>query len=87
MATLDEIREEQIRMLRLRLRVDLTCYRLRVAQLSREEATALIERTKQEILDLFPGKEQVFELVLRPRFERILQERAWAEWGVADSLN
>lgn len=87
MATLDEIREEQIRMLRLRLRVDLTCYRLRVARLSREEAAALIERTKQEILDLFPGKEQVFELVLRPRFERILQERAWVEWGVVDSLN
>ncbi len=74
-------------MLRLRLRVDLTCYRLRFTQLSREEAAELIERTKTEILELFPDKEQVFELVLRPRFERILNERALAEWGVADSLN
>jgi hypothetical protein len=87
MASPAEIREEQIRMLRLRLRVDLTCYRLRVTQLSREEAAELIERTKTEILELFPDKEQVFELVLRPRFERILNERALAEWGVADSLN
>lgn len=87
MASPAEIREEQIRMLRLRLRVDLTCYRLRFTQLSREEAAALIERTKTEILDLFPGKEHVFELVLRPRFERILNERALAEWGIADSLN
>ncbi len=74
-------------MLRLRLRVDLTCYRLRFTQLSREEAAALIERTKTEILELCPDKEHVFELVLRPRFERILNERALAEWGVADSVN
>lgn len=50
MASPAEIREEQIRMLRLRLRVDLTCYRLRFTQLSREEAAELIERTKTEIL-------------------------------------
>ena len=30
------------------------------------------QRTKEEILELFPGKEDVFDLVLRPRFLRIL---------------
>ena len=59
-------------MLRLRLRADLTAYRLRFQPMSRKQALQLIERTKEEILELFPGKEDVFDLVLRPRFLRIL---------------
>ena len=62
-------------MLRLRLRADLTTYRLRFQPMSREQALALIERTRDEILELFPGKGDVFDLVLRPRFLRILNER------------
>ncbi len=61
-------------MLRLRLRTDLTAYRLRVQPMSREQALTLIERTRDEILELFPGKGGVFDLVLRPRFLRILNE-------------
>ncbi len=40
--------------------------------MSREQALQLIERTRVEILKLFPGKGDVFDLVLRPRFLRIL---------------
>jgi len=83
----DPAREEQVRMIRLRLRADLTAYRLGYTPLTRQEALDLIERTRAEVLELFPGKEDVFELVLRPRFLRILNERALAEWGVADALN
>jgi hypothetical protein len=82
-----KIREAEIRMIRLRLRVDLTSYRLLHMEMSREDGLALIEHTRQEILALFPGKEDVFDLVLRPRFLRILNERAMTEWGVLDSLN
>ncbi len=82
-----DLREEQIRMLRLRLRVDLTVYRLGYPDLPRGEALALIERTREEILELFPDKGNVFDLVLRPRFLRLLNERVLAEWGAADSLN
>jgi hypothetical protein len=87
MATRQDIIEEQIRMIRLRLLVDLTTYRLRYASLSRQEALALIERTHAHILSLFPDKDGVFDLVLRPRFLRILNERALAEWGIADAIN
>lgn len=87
MATRPEILEEQVRMIRLRLRVDLTAYRLGHTTLTREEALSLIEQTRQEVLELFPEKGGVFDLVLRPRFLRILNERALAEWGVADALN
>ena len=83
----EQVREEQIRMFRLRLRADLTAYRLGHTPLTRKEADALIERTRAEILELFPGKGEVFDLVLRPRFLRILNERALAEWGGMDSVN
>ena len=83
----EQVREEQIRMFRLRLRADLTAYRLGHTPLTREEAFALIERTRAEILELFPEKGEVFDLVLRPRFLRILNERALAEWGETDSVN
>lgn len=82
-----DIREEQVRMTRLRLRVDLTAYRLKYSSLSLVAAYELIERTSEEILDLFPDKDDVFDLVLRPRFLRIVNERAVAEWGLADSMN
>ncbi len=87
MATRREILEEQVRMIRLRLRADLTANRLGHAPLTREEGLSLIERTREEILELCPDKGQVFDLVLRPRFLRILNERALTDWGVADSLN
>ena len=72
-------------MLRLRLRADLTTYRLRFKPMSREQALALIERTRDEILELFPGKGDVFDLVLRPRFLRILNERFAAATSPAPS--
>jgi hypothetical protein len=67
-----EVREEQIRMMRLGLRVDLTIYRLGYTAMTREAALNLIEQARDEILTLFPGKDEVFEIVLRPRFLRIL---------------
>jgi hypothetical protein len=82
-----EVREEQIRMMRLGLRVDLTIYRLGHTPMTREAALDLIEQTRQEILTLFPGKEEVFDLVLRPRFLRVLNERALAGWRILDSMN
>ena len=82
-----EILDEQIRMLRLRIQADLTAYRLGHALLSRKDGLDLIERTREEVLELFPDKGDVFDLVLRPRFLRILNERALTDWGVADALN
>lgn len=87
MATDREILEEQVRMNRLRATVDVAAYFLRGASLSREEALDVIEHTRREVLKLCPGKEDVFDLVLRPRFIRILDERAMKEWGVADAVN
>ncbi len=87
MVTREEIVEEQARMNRLRATVDVASYWLRRATLTREEALDVIEHTRKQVLNLAPGKEDVFELVLRPRFMRILDERALVQWGVAGSTN
>ncbi|MEW6542167.1 MAG: hypothetical protein AB1411_01000 [Nitrospirota bacterium] len=82
-----EVLEEHLRMARLRRVADVTAYWLGHASLSHEEALSVIEHARGEILKLCPGKEDVFDLVLRPRFLRILDERALAQWGLADAMN
>ena len=87
MASKRDIVEEQIRMLKLRILVDRTAFRLRMLDMDRSQALELIDRTKALVLDMCPGKETVYELVLRPRFMRVLDERTWSQWGVADAMN
>lgn len=70
----EAIAEEEKRLRRLRLRVDVTCALLRQGRLERREAEALVAATRCFALELFPGKEGVFDLVLAPRFARLLDE-------------
>lgn len=58
----------------LRRTVDVACALLRQAELSREEAEAVVAFTRARVLELFPGKEDVWGLVLAPRFARIVEE-------------
>jgi hypothetical protein len=74
MADPTAIAEEQARADRLRRTVDVACAVLRQARLPRPEAEALVADTRRRALQLFPGKEDVFDLVLAPRFRRILDE-------------
>ena len=82
-----DIVDEQLRMGRLRRVVDITAYWLTQGSFSHEEALSIIEHARGEILKLCPGKDEVFELVIRPRFLRILNEQALIQWGRADSVN
>ena len=54
--------------------VDLACAVLRQEPMSREEAEALVAGVRRRALELFPGKAHVFDLVLAPRFRRIIDE-------------
>ena len=68
--------DENRRMRRLRVLVDLTAAVLRQqAPLTEAEARSLIAATRTSVLVLFPGSEHAFDLILVPRFERILRER------------
>ncbi|HYA90515.1 MAG TPA: hypothetical protein VEK32_03345 [Thermodesulfobacteriota bacterium] len=40
-----------------------------------EEAQELVENVKRAACGLFPGKEETFELIYRPRFLRAIRER------------
>jgi len=79
--------DEQLRMGRLKRVVDITAYWLEQGSFNHEEALSIIEHARGEILKLCPGKDEVFELVIRPRFLRILNERALARWGTTESMN
>jgi len=68
------VAEEQARADRLRRTVDVACAVLRQGRLSRAEGESLVADTRRRALALFPGKEDVFDLVLAPRFRRIIDE-------------
>jgi len=70
-----EIREENYKIKRLRFIVDLTANILWQQNLTMDEATNLIAKTKKSVLQLFPDKSDTFELIYRPRFNRILCEK------------
>ncbi len=72
------IQEEKENIRRLRCLVDLTTSVLyQDYSLTLEEARQVVENTEKIILKMFPDKQQTFDIVLLPRFERILRER----WG------
>lgn len=69
------LREEERRIRRLTLLVNLTESVLLQSNPSLPEALQLMENTKKAALTLFPDKEFVYDLVYTPRFRRILNER------------
>ncbi len=67
---------EEKNLRRLRFIVDLAqAVLMQQADLTLKEAFAIMRNTKLAALNLFPDKEQVFELVYAPRFRRIITER------------
>ena len=73
-ATLDEIREEQQRLRYMRTLVDLAAQVIMQSRLESSQARKLVEATRRQILQLFPGKDETYDLIYRPRFERLLLE-------------
>ena len=68
------VAEEQRRADRLRRAVDVACALLRQGRLTRAEGEAVVRLAREQALGLFPGKGDVFDLVLAPRFRRVLDE-------------
>ncbi len=44
-------------------------------KLTLEDVLNQVETVKRFVLSLFPDKEETFELILRPRFMRVIKER------------
>jgi hypothetical protein len=66
--------EERRRVRQLRTSVDLACAVLRQGDLTRAEAYGLVAAVRRRALELFPDKGHVFDLVLAPRLQRIIDE-------------
>lgn len=62
-------------MRRLRLLVDLTATVIRTRPLSRHEAEQAVEHLRARALELFPDKGDVFDLIYRARFRRLIESR------------
>jgi hypothetical protein len=69
-----DLAEEDRRARQLRLIVDLTSGVIMQGGTSRQEAEALVAATRRRALELFPGKEDTFDLILAPRFARLVRE-------------
>lgn len=71
-----DLQEEQQRIRRMRLLVDVTAQVLSEDEkLTFCEALRLIEAARTAALRLFPDNGDTFNLVIRPRLERIVLER------------
>jgi hypothetical protein len=70
-----EIREENRKIRYLRFLIDFSILSIQQDDLSPEEALELVENVKRAACSLFPGKEETFELIYRPRFHRVIRER------------
>jgi type II secretory pathway component PulL len=74
-ATEAEILEENRKVRRLQVVVNLVMNLLRQSDLPVEEAAALVAQTRQFALRLFPDKEQTYDLIYQSRFKRLLTEK------------
>jgi hypothetical protein len=69
-----EIEDESRRVRRLRIVVQLALEIIGQGDLPAEEAANLVSATRRVALELFPGKEDAFDLIYQPKFTRLMQE-------------
>jgi hypothetical protein len=70
----EDIKEENKRIRRLRFIVDFSIACIQQS-MSLDEAIRMVEDVKRQALYLFPGKEEAFDIIYKPRFRRIINEK------------
>ncbi len=75
MASEAEILEENRKVRRLQVVVDLVTSLLRQSDIPVEEAAELVANTRRFALNLFPDKGPTYDLIYAPRFQRLLAEK------------
>ena len=75
-ATPEQIAEEAWRVRRLRLMMDLIINVISQNDaMPVEEASELVASARRAALHMFPGKELAYDLIYRPRFQRLMAEK------------
>jgi hypothetical protein len=72
--TREEILDEERRARWVRMIVDFTSSMIMQSRPSRNECEQLIRAARAKVLELFPGKEETFDIIYAPRFQRIMDE-------------
>jgi hypothetical protein len=75
MASQEEILEENRKVRRLQLVVNLVLNVVAQSDLPIEEASELVAHTRKFALRLFPDKELAYDLIYQPKFKRLLAEK------------
>jgi hypothetical protein len=70
--TQEQIDAESRLIRRLRILVQLTLETIAGGDLSPEEAASMVADTRRAALNMFPGKEDAFDLIYRPQFQRVM---------------
>ncbi|HUN87304.1 MAG TPA: hypothetical protein VMU28_00845 [Terriglobales bacterium] len=71
-----EIEEENKRLRRLQIMMSMVMQVIsEQSDLSLEEASELVASTRRAALNLFPGKELAYDLIYKPRLQRLMNER------------
>ena len=74
--TADERAAEQKLIRRLQLMMNLVMQTIaQDSSLSIDEASQMIADSRKAALAMFPGKELAYDLIWRPRFQRLMRER------------
>jgi hypothetical protein len=67
--------EENKRIRYLRRLVDFALALIAQSPMSIDEARRIVQAVRAKAMELFPGKEQTFELLYTPRFRRLIAEK------------
>ncbi len=70
-----EIQDENKRVRRLQIMVSLVMNVISQGNLPVEEASELVASTKRAALTLFPDKELAYDLIYKPRLQRLMVEK------------
>ncbi len=75
MASQEEILEENRKVRRLQIVVDLVLNVVAQSDIPIEEASELVANTRQYALRLFPDKEFAYDIIYQSKFKRLLAEK------------
>lgn len=74
--TPEELQDEQRRLRRLQIMVNMVMSVIgQDPSLTVDEASEMVADTRRAALAMFPGKELAFDLIYRPRLQRLMRER------------
>jgi hypothetical protein len=74
--TPEELKEEQRRLRRLQIMVNMVMSVIgQDLSMTVDEAAEMVADTRRAALAMFPGKELAFDLIYRPRLQRLMRER------------